>query len=106
MSWNKMVTLTGKVQTGKDPDGYPIYEPTSLTNVPAYFQSVYGSEFWNSNQQGVKADIVIVVATVNYSGETEITDEETGHQYKLIRHFEKGLNTELTVTDLGVPQDG
>lgn len=106
MIWNKVVTLTGKVQTGKDSDGYPIYEETSLENVPAYFKSVYGNEFYTANQQGIKADLVIVVATVNYSGETEITDEETSHKFELIRHYEVGLNTELTVTDLGVPQDG
>lgn len=106
MLWNRSVTLIGKVQTGKDSDGFPIYEDSKLENVPAYYQSVYGTEFYRSNQQGIKADIMIVLASVNYSGETEIVDEETQHRYELIRKFENGLNVELTVTDLGVVQSG
>lgn len=106
MLWNRSVSLIGKVQTGKDTNGYPIYEDIKLENVPAYYQSVYGTEFYKSNQQGIKADIVIVLAAINYSGETVIVDEETQHQYQLIRKFEKEQNVELTVTDLGVVQSG
>ena len=106
MLWNRSVTLIGKVQTGKDSDGFPIYDDTRLENVPAYYQSVYGNEFYTANQQGIKADLVIVIASVNYSGETVIEDEETNHRYELVRHFEKGPNMELTVTDLGVVQSG
>ena len=103
MLFNKMVALVGVTQ-GKDADGFPAEVETKLEHVPAAYKSVYGNDFFASNAQGIKSDVVVVIAAVNYSGETKLIDEANSHVFKVIRTFQDGLNLELTVTDLGVVQ--
>ena len=103
MLFNKMVSLVG-VTKGKDADGFPAEIESKLEHVPAAYKSVYGNDFFASNAQGIKSDVVVVIAAVNYSGETKLIDEANSHVFKVIRTFQDGLNLELTVTDLGVPQ--
>jgi head-tail adaptor len=99
--FNKMVSLI-TVTKGKDADGYPTGTETKLEHIPAAYKSVYGNDFYASNAQGIKADVVVVIAAVNYSGETKLVDEENNHAFKVIRTFLDGLNLEITCTDLGV----
>lgn len=101
--FNKMVALVGVTQ-GKDVDGFPTEIETKLEHVPAAYKSVYGNDFFASNAQGIKADVVVVIAAINYSGESKLIDEANDHAFKVIRTFQDGLNLELTVTDLGVSQ--
>jgi len=101
--FNKMVSLVGVAQV-KDADGFPAETETKLEHVPAAYKSVYGNDFFASNAQGIKADIVVVIAAVNYSGETKLIDESNSHAFKVIRTYQDGLDLELTVTDLGVAQ--
>ena len=103
MLFNKMVSLVGVTQ-GKDADGFPAEVETKLEHVPAAYKSVYGNDFFASNAQGIKSDVVVVIAAVNYSGEAKLIDEANSHVFKVIRTFQDGLNLELTVTDLGVVQ--
>ena len=103
MLFNKMVALVGVTQ-GKDADGFPAEVETKLEHVPAAYKSVYGNDFFASNAQRIKSDEVVVIAAVNYSGETKLIDEANSHVFKVVRKFQDGLNLELTVTDLGVPQ--
>ena len=103
MLFNKMVSLVGVTQ-GKDADGFPAEVETKLEHVPAAYKSVYGNDFFASNAQEIKSDVVVVIAAVNYSGETKLIDEANSHVFKVIRTFQDGLNLELTVTDLGVVQ--
>ena len=103
MLFNKMDAHVGTTQ-GKDTDGFPAEVETKLEHVPAAYKSVYGNDFFASNAQGIKSDVVVVIAAVNYSGETKLIDEANSHVFKVIRTFQDGLNLELTVTDLGVVQ--
>lgn len=107
MEWNKFVTLIGDVAGGQDEQGFPIPPTLKKTeNVLASFKSVRGNEFYTANAQGIMADIVVVINAINYGGEKELMDEETGKEYEVIRTYEVGQNIELTVTDLGVDSDG
>lgn len=101
--FNKMVSLVS-VSQAKGEDGFPEETETKLEHVPAAYKSVYGNDFFASNAQGIKSDVVVVIAAVNYSGETKLIDESNSHVFKVIRTFQDGLNLELTVTDLGVAQ--
>lgn len=101
--FNKMVALVTITQN-KDADGNPAEAEAKLEHVPAAYKSVYGNDFFASNAQGIKSDVVVVIAAVNYSGETKLIDEATSHVFKVIRTFQNGLDLELTVTDLGVAQ--
>lgn len=101
--FNKVVTLVS-VMHEKDTDGFSKETESRFEHIPAAYQSVYGSEFYRANAQGIQTDLVVVLAEVNYSGETRIVDEETNHTFQVVRSFQNGLNVELTVTDLGVVQ--
>lgn len=101
--FNKTVTLVRMART-KGEDGISSETETLFPHIPAAYQSVYGNEFYRANAQGIQTDFTVVLAAVNYSGETKIIDEETNHTYQVVRAFYNGLNVELTVTDLGVVQ--
>lgn len=101
--FNKMVTLIGVLHE-KGADGFSVEMDTRFEHIPAAYQSVYGSEFYRANAQGIQTDLTVVLAAVNYSGETKVIDEETKHTFQIVRVFYNGLNVELTVTDLGVVQ--
>ena len=101
--FNKIVTLIG-VSHDKGTDGFSAEANTRFEHIPASFQSVYGNEFYRANAQGIQTDLTVVLAAVNYSGETRVLDEETNHTFQVVRAFYNGLNVELTVTDLGVIQ--
>lgn len=101
--YNKMVALVNTIRT-KDADGISSETETLFPHIPAAYQSVYGSEFYRANAQGIQTDLTVVLAAVNYSGEARIIDEETNHTFQVVRAFYIGLNVELTVTDLGVVQ--
>jgi hypothetical protein len=101
--FNKMITLIG-VAHEKDADGFSEETETRFEHIPAAFQSVYGNDFYRANAQGIQTDLVVVLADVNYSGETRILDEETNRTFQVVRAYHNSLNVELTVTDLGVVQ--
>ncbi len=103
--FNKSVTLVGTVRT-KDTDGFATESEKLFTGVPAAYQSVYSNEFYNATAQGIKTDLTVVIADVNYGGETRMIDEETNHTFGVVRSYKNGFNVELTVTDLGVVQGG
>ncbi len=99
--FNKMVTLVHTIRA-KGVDGISSETETLFPHIPAAYQSVYGSEFYRANAQGIQTDLTVVLAAVNYSGETKVIDEESNHTFQVVRAFYNGLNVELTVTDLGV----
>lgn len=70
-------------------------ESTTETDVWADQKSVGRSEFYQSAQAGMKADIIFAVHTSDYAGQTEIKYE--GNTYDVTRTYQKGLDVvELT----------
>jgi hypothetical protein len=103
--FNKSVTLVDTARI-KDTDGFATETEKLFTRIPAAYQSVYSNEFYNATAQGIKTDLMIVIADVNYGGETRVIDEETNHTFSVVRSYKNGFNVELTVIDLGVIQGG
>ncbi len=70
-------------------------ESASEVEVWADQKSVGRSEFYQSAQAGIKADIIFAVHTSDYSGQTEI--EYDSNTYDVTRTYQKGLDVvELT----------
>lgn len=92
MFWNSKVSL-GKV-TESVVYGEPI-QSTAWTDIFANKRSVRQSEFYAASNLGLKPELMFEVHSHEFSGHTKLKHDNK--EYEIIRAYDKGEVTELTV---------
>lgn len=93
MNWNDKISL-GKV-TESVVYGEPI-QSIKWTEVFANKRSVRQSEFYAASNLGLKPELVFEVHSHEFSGHTKLKHDNK--EYAIIRAYDRGEVTELTVT--------
>lgn len=91
--WNEVVQLGNKSEVLVH--GEP-QENIAYREVFANKKSVRLSEFYQAQSAGMKPELVFEVRTVDFENDEFLTYE--GKEYSIIRSYENGDITELTVT--------
>lgn len=101
---NEIVELITQVNTGTDPDGYPI-ETEVKREIFAELKSVNRAEYYAAYTAGMKADVIFSI----HPGEFYVLDEEgnrlvpekllhEGILYKIGRTYYKTQNSSMEIT--------
>lgn len=100
MRWGDTCNLLTKTES-VDSQGNLTYT-TTAKNVYCNVKSVKYNEYYQAAANGLVPELIIVVRSADYCGEELISYNL--QNYKVIRTFVKGENTELTVSKAGVKQ--
>lgn len=97
MLWRDVIELIS-LAPGENALGDPILVAGEPRQVYADRRSVRQSEFYQAMQTGLRPEIMFVVRSEEYGGETRV--RYCGRDYTVIRTYDTGEYTELVCTGL------
>lgn len=91
--WRDVIELGNTIETVEYGEVIPAFE---WRKVYADKQSVRQSEFYQGASAGLKPELMFVIRSVEFNNDEKV--KYNGKEYAIVRTYDKGENTELTVS--------